>query len=256
MRPEERRRRVVALVREHRRVSVEFLSELLGLSRETIRRDLTDLAERGELVKYHGGASFPEHRGEGSFEARLLENTAQKRAIARRAAALFSEGDSLFVDTGTTTRFFAEELAQRTGLTVITNNAVIAHAVSGQGRNDAFLIGGQYRADASECLGPLVLDQIDCFRPGHAVITVGAMGMDGISDFSLEEAAVAKAMIDRAKCLTVIADTTKLGRSAMFPICPLGRVHRLVTGKLSSREFLQALRAAGTEVIEVAAEEQ
>lgn len=252
MRPEERRRKIVDLVREHRRVSVEFLAELLDLSRETIRRDLTDLADRGEVVKYHGGASFPDGGSEGSFDARLLENTAQKRAIARQAAALFQDGDSLFIDTGTTTQFFAEELAVKSGLTIITNSAAIAHTVTVGGRNDAYLIGGQYRPDASECLGPLVLEQLDRFRPRHAVITVGAMGTDGMRDFALDEAAVAKAMIARANCLTVIADTAKLGRAAMFPICPLDRVQRLVTGRLPAGEFLQAVRAAGIDLIEAA----
>lgn len=251
MRPEERRRKVITLVREHKRVSVEFLSEILNISRETIRRDLNELADQGDVVKYHGGASLPDHGDESVFAARLLENTAQKKAIARRCAQLFNPGDSLFIDTGTTTLFLAEELAARSELRIITNSLTIAQLLGANGRNEVFLIGGQYKAEAAENLGPLALEQIRRFNPRHAVITIGAMGRDGIRDFSIEEAEVARTMIAQAASLTVLADLSKLGRAAMFPICPLSQVHRLVTEKLPAGEFQSAVRAAGTALIEV-----
>src|SRR3990172_9073298 len=131
LRPEARRERIVQIVREHERVTVDALAEALGTSKETIRRDLTDLAERGRLRKIHGGATLAEPRVygpdfEGPFQARLLENADAKRAIARRAIQLFEPGETMFVDTGTTTLLFSEELAQASGLTVITNSAAIA----------------------------------------------------------------------------------------------------------------------------------
>ena len=254
MRQEDLQRRIVALVRAHGRISAESLAAQLAASRETIRRDLGDLARRGELLKFHGGAAVLESAGESAFHARLHENEPQKRAVARRAAALFAPGDSLFIDTGTTTLFLAEELAKQSGLTVITNASAIAQMVSRGEDNEVFLIGGRFSPDASESLGALALEQIDRFRPMHAVITVGAVDGEGARDFSLEEAEVARAMIARARKTTIIADTSKIDRPALYPVCPLAAVHRLVMNRLPQGDLAQAVRAAGVELIEAGEE--
>src|SRR5260221_3807564 len=103
VKPEERRERIVDLVREHKKVSVEELAERLGASKETIRRDLTVLSEEGRIRKLHGSAVIPEWRDEGTFDVRLTEAATEKRRVGERAAQLFNRGDALFVDTGTTT---------------------------------------------------------------------------------------------------------------------------------------------------------
>ncbi|HWH57107.1 MAG TPA: DeoR/GlpR family DNA-binding transcription regulator, partial [Terriglobales bacterium] len=146
MRPTDRRDVIVDLVREHERVTVDFLAHQLTTSCETIRRDLTELAARGLIRKFHGGATLPDLAGiglkaEGSFQARMQENLREKRAIGRRAAALFSPGDTLFIDTGTTTVIFAEELARLSRLTVITNSLSIAQTIARGEGNRAFLLG-------------------------------------------------------------------------------------------------------------------
>src|SRR4051812_41907950 len=100
MRPTNRRDAIVDLVRERERVTVDFLARQLTASCETIRRDLTDLAARGLIRKFHGGATLPDVSGvglrtEGSFQARMQDHLREKRAVGRRAAALFSPGDTL-----------------------------------------------------------------------------------------------------------------------------------------------------------------
>ena len=106
---------------------------------------------------------------------RLAEHPREKRAIGRRAAALFGPGDTLFVDTGTTSVVFAEELARRGGLTVVTNCLTIAQLVGGSGNgNRSFMIGGEYRDAAAQTLGALAVEQIARFHAAHAVLTVGA----------------------------------------------------------------------------------
>jgi hypothetical protein len=111
MRPTARRDRIMELLVEHRRLTVEELAQQLGASPETIRRDLTELAARDVLRKFHGGAALPESGAKGAFQARMAENLPAKRAIARRAAGLFATGDTIFVDTGSTTIAFAAALA-------------------------------------------------------------------------------------------------------------------------------------------------
>src|SRR5215213_7325852 len=127
MQSKERRERIVDLVRDRNRVTVDQLANFLQASKETIRRDLTELAERGIIRKVHGGAttpglSLPTDRSESPFALRLQASLRAKRAISRKAASLFGAGDTLFIDAGSTTLYFAEELARRPSLTVITNS--------------------------------------------------------------------------------------------------------------------------------------
>ncbi len=254
MRPEERHERIVALVYSKERVSVAALASTLKASRETIRRDLTELDRRGRLRKLHGGATLPEPAlltpdREGPFQARLAQNAPAKRAVARRTARLFTPGETLFVDTGTSTLMLAEELAHACGLTVITNSAAIA-ALCARGRDNAvFLLGGAYRADGGESVGPLAVDQIGGFHADHAVLAVGAVTEAGLLDYDLDEAIVARAMIAQARSLTVVADASKFGRSGLFKIAPLTKVARLVCERAPPQALAAALRDAGVEVL-------
>ncbi|MCO1949264.1 DeoR/GlpR transcriptional regulator, partial [Pseudomonas aeruginosa] len=134
MRPEERRRHILELLRQRERISVDELARTLSTSQETIRRDLAALAEQGLVSKFHGGAALPpsgEH--ENAFQTRMNEHAQEKRAVARYAAGLFGPGDSIFIDTGTTTLLFARELARQSHLTVITNSLLIAGGVGASG---------------------------------------------------------------------------------------------------------------------------
>jgi DeoR/GlpR family transcriptional regulator of sugar metabolism len=253
MRPAARRDLIVDLVRERQRVTVDFLAEQLTTSRETIRRDLTELAACGLIQKFHGGATVPDVSGaglktEGSFQARMQDHMREKRTLARRAAALFSPGDILFIDTGTTTAIFAEELCRLSRLTVITNSVSIAQMiVRGEG-NRAFLLGGEYNEDAGENLGTLAVEQVSRFHATHAVLTVGAIEPDGVFDFNLDEAEIARAMIAQSRHVTVLADAGKFTKSALFQVCPLAAIDRLVTND-APQPMVEALRVAEVETI-------
>ena len=250
LRPEQRRDRIIDLLREGAPVSVDLLATTLTISRETIRRDLAMLARRGLVRKFHGGAALPETLAESAFQTRLGEHPREKRAVARRAAALFGPGDTIFVDTGTTSIVFAEELAKGTDLTVITNSVTIAQRIGGSGnRNRAFLVGGEYRDEAAQTLGALVVAQIARFHTGHAVLTVGAIDAVGVMDFDLGETEVARAMISQARTVTVIADASKLGGRGLFEVCPLARVDRLVVDRPADGRLADALQTAEVEVI-------
>ena len=241
-------------VNSHGRITVDALAQSMSISRETIRRDLAALADQGLIVKYHGGAGpvggAPADRGgEGPFQARMKENVEAKRRIAKAAAALFKPGDSLFVDTGSTTVFFAEALSRSAGLSLITNSCAIAHqACRGEGAR-VFLIGGEYRDHAGENVGRLAVEQILTLKAEHVVLTVAALDVDGIFDLDSEEAEVARAMIARARRLTVLADASKLGRTAIFPICPLDRIERLVVDAPLPPALAEAVAAAKVEAL-------
>lgn len=246
--PDARRERIVEIVHQRERVSVDQLAALLGSSRETVRRDLSLLSDARRIRKYHGGAMMPDAMKEGPLAHRLQVAVSQKTAIARAAAALFDAGDTIFVDMGTTTLSFAHALVERPGLTVITNGPEIAR-VAAEGGAKVFVIGGEYRSDFGEMAGPLAVEQIERFHAAHAVITIGALAENGPMNFQLEEAQIARAMIAQARSVTVLADRSKLGKAALFQVCPLATLDRLVIDHAPDAAMMAALDAAEVEVI-------
>ena len=248
MKLHERQARLVEIVWEEERATVEMLARRLGASRETIRRDLSQLARQGKVKKVHGGAVRPVVLGEPEFQQRLSENAPAKAAIARAAAALFRPGEALFVDTGSTTLFFAEEIARLGGLTIITNSTEIARVIDKAGNGHrVFLLGGEYRHGNSQTVGTMVAEQIRAFRAHHAVLTVGAIDRrGGAMDYNLEEAQVARAMIAQSERLTILADHSKFGALATFEVCPLARISDLVSDGPVPAEIREALEAGGT----------
>lgn len=252
MSPDERRLEIIDLVRDAGRASVDELADKLGASKETIRRDLTELDGRGLLRKVHGGAVVVEPTAmlsfqEGPFHARMSQQTPAKRAIARATARLFKPGDSLFIDTGTTTLLFAEELSRSKGLTIITNSGAIAALVAKGEDNRVFQIGGEYRRGGQECIGELAVEQVRNFRAAHAVLTVAAVLPSGFLNFDLQEAHVARAMIAQAGSTTILADSSKVGRAGIFEVCSLDGAQRLVIDRVPE-EIGQALEDSGIEV--------
>ncbi len=253
MQPTQRHEEIVSLLRGTSEVSVEEFAKRLGVSKETIRRDLTHLDAAGHLHKFHGGARSMAapvaDDKEGPFAQRMAQNIEAKRRIARAAGRLFKPGDSLFIDTGSTTVAMAESLAQLSALTVITNSPRVAAAVAVNNTHKVFLLGGAYSADAGESVGPLALEQVGKFRPGHVVLTIGAIDMSCVMDFDLHEAEMAKAMIERADRVTVLADHTKFGRRAVFEIAPLRKIHAVVTDVPPGAQIARSLVAAGVSLI-------
>lgn len=243
---------IIALLAASGEMTVEELAERLDVSRETVRRDLARLDAGGRLRRFHGGAravSGVEFEKEWPFAQRMAQNAAGKKRIAAAARELFQPEDSLFIDTGSTTVAFAEALTAHTALVAITNSPRIAATLAGNHSHKVFLLGGAYGADAGESLGPLALEQIGKFRARHAVLTVGAIDQTCVMDFDLQEAEVAKAMIERADRVTVLADHSKFDRGAVFEVAPLGRIHRVVTDLPPSEAMGRALAAAGIELI-------
>ena len=246
----DRHARIVDIVAQKGRVSVEELAQLHQVSHETIRRDLVSLDRSRLLRRFHGGAAALSADQEGPFSLRMTDHVEEKRRIARRAASLFGAGDSLFIDTGSTTQVFAEELARVQGLTLITNSQRIAQAVARSSGSEVLMIGGSYRPEARECLGPLAIEQIRRLNAQHCVLTIAALDAEkGAMDFDIGEAEVARAMIERSERLTIIADASKFERRALMEVCPLEAVDRIVTDRAPAPVLAAALRAAEVEVI-------
>ena len=251
MTPEQRQDAIVTQARSGARLAVDLLASTLGASRETIRRDLAALDRRGVLRRVHGGAvlchAVAGPPAEGPFADRMVQAVAAKRAMARHVAAGLLPGDSLFIDTGSTTLYLAEEIARRSGLIIITNSTDIAACCQRGARNKVVLIGGEFRGPGRGTVGALALAQISQLRAARAILTVAAVSERGIFDIDSDEAEVARRMVQQADTVTIMADASKMGRAGVFEVCPLHSVAVLVTEAMPA-PLRRLIEAAGARV--------
>jgi DeoR/GlpR family transcriptional regulator of sugar metabolism len=251
MRPLERQSRITDTVRAQGKAAVDELAEMFGTSVETIRRDLTALANRGQLQKIHGGAVPPRIPGEGPFEQRMQQNGAAKRHIAQKLRELISPGETLLIDTGSTTLIVAEELAPIDDLTIVTNSTAIAKVIAaGNKTASIFLLGGNYNEDNRQTCGIIAQQQLDQFHGNIAIFTVAAVdGNAGLMDYSFEEAQMARAMLRRADRCIALADSSKFGRVAPFVVAGFEEVDMLICEQAPGKNLGKSLQDAQVTVV-------
>lgn len=229
MKPSERRSLIINRVSRDGEARVEDLASRFGVSVETIRRDLAHLAESGEVLKLHGMVRRAPLVREPAYNDRIAARSVEKAKAAAHLASLVSPGETVFIDTGSTTLACARALAGVTRLTCITNSIAIAETLGRSGAQ-VFLLGGTYVAANGQSVGPIVLEQVSRFRADRAILTVaGLEARAGATDADFEEAQVARAMIDQAGMTVVVADSDKFGRRAAFAVCPLTEVDMIVS---------------------------
>jgi DeoR family glycerol-3-phosphate regulon repressor len=246
-----RQAKIIELIRRNKKVTVNDLAEFLESSKETIRRDLTALENSGKVRKFHGGATLPETLGEGPLSERMGEHAAAKMLIGTMAREIVSAGETVFMDTGSTSIYFAEALAEIQGLTVITNSVDIARTISSsEYHSDVFLLGGQFRNGNRQTTGSLVLSQIHLFSAHHVILTVGALDSHrGVMDYSVEEAQIAQVMIEQAETVTVIADSSKFNQIASFKVCDLEQIDNLICEQRPPEELVRSLQEGGVNIL-------
>ena len=249
LRPAMRRSRIAEIVMMRGKADVVALSVRFNASVETIRRDLLLLDKAGLLRRVHGGARAIEVRGEGGFGVRMRRNAAGKRRIAETLLTQVVPGQTLFLDTGSTTLICAQALARVRKLTVVTNSTAIAEVLAkGEGRAEVYLLGGRFGGDNMQTTGAGALGDLAQYQADIAVLTVGALGPAGAADFSRAEADLARAMIGAAGRLFVVVDHTKFLQSAPFVISPLAQIDAVICDQPPKKPLREALEAAGVAV--------
>jgi len=233
----------------HGSCTVTGLAAQFEVADETIRRDIKVMANKGLVERVHGGAVLPDLFREPDFHKRLNRNAEAKKAIARAAAAQVRDGDSLMLDTGSTTAYLARALTQRSDLMVVTNCAEIARTLATNGRNKVYLAGGEFRADDTASFGPAAIRFVERFRVRHAVLSIGAItSNDGFMDFHLSEAEFSRAVIARADRVMVVADHSKFTAQAPVQVCGFTEVGALITDQPPPAAVAQQLDEAGVTV--------
>ncbi len=250
MRPSKRHNDILRVLREDGTATVAELARLFGVSLETIRRDVAPLAERGELIKHHGAVSLPVQSREAPYERRLRENAAEKRAIARAVADQVADGDSLMLDTGTTTSVLARELLSKRGLTVVTNSSDIARTLATVNGNTVFMAGGELHGDNGAAFGATAIDFVSKFKVRHAIISIAAINAEaGAMDYELAEAEFASTVLGCGERRLIVTDHTKFGRRALIKVCGFDAFDLLATDRPPPPDLAEALSTAGIEVL-------
>ncbi|CTQ43616.1 MULTISPECIES: DeoR/GlpR family DNA-binding transcription regulator [Stappiaceae] len=245
----ERHRLILSMLSASQQVSANDLAQMLNVSRETVRRDLLDLEESGQVSRVHGGAVLPEPRSEEPFRQRMTTQIRAKSEIARKAAGLIQPGQTILVDAGTTTALFARELAKLSDLSVITNSIDIATTLQGAGK-DVLLLGGRMAADVPSTVGELTLSEIRRFRVDLCFSApVGVHPVKGAFFYDLQEAEISKAMAAQAQQTVILADQSKLGKTSRVQALEAGEIGRLVTNRAATEEQVAAFRQAAIDVM-------
>ena len=236
--------------------SVSQLAHQLSVSDETIRRDLKALALSGRVIKFHGGVMLPDVLRESPFEIRLRENADIKKRIASRAAREVADGDSVMLDTGSTTAYVAYALREHRDLTVVTNSIDIARTLATRNGNRVFMAGGELRADDGAALGPTAAAFIGQFRVRTAMLSIGAIDIeDGPMNYDLAEVAFSRVVVERADRKILVVDYSKFGRRATMKAMPWSAIDVVVTDRPLPEPFARQLALANVEVV-VASEDE
>ena len=250
----ERQAEIVDLAKQHGRVLVEALAEQLGVTAQTVRKDLNDLCDRGLLKRMHGGALFPSGVENMEYEARRRIAAREKTAIGRAAAAIIPGNASLFINIGTTTEAVSQALLDHAGLMVITNNINVANRMRVYPNIEVVIAGGVVRGSDGGVVGEAAVDFIRQFKVDYAVIGTSAIDEDGaLLDFDYREVKVAQAIIANARQVILVADSTKFERTAPVRIAHLSQVHTFITDHCPSLAIRQVCDEAKVRLIETGA---
>ncbi|MDF2922142.1 MAG: DeoR/GlpR transcriptional regulator [Paenibacillaceae bacterium] len=228
---EERKQKICDYVHTNERASVQELAQFFQVSESTVRRDLKDLEEGGQLRRTHGGAvAMQSDNSEPPFMEKEDRFRSQKEAIAKAAAALVEEGDTILLDAGSTTYYLAKELKSVNKLTVVTNSIVAAQELAQLPNISLVLTGGTVRHETLAMVGPVAERTLEMLRVDIVFLaTNGLDARNGLTTPSISEAEIKRKMIHAGKRIVLLADHSKYAKVSFAKVADLKEIHQLIT---------------------------
>ncbi|WP_315575089.1 DeoR/GlpR family DNA-binding transcription regulator [Oribacterium parvum] len=249
--PAQRQQQILEYLQSQKSITIRKAAEIFMVSEATVRRDLDELASTGKIERTHGGAVL--HTGTG-FEwqhaEKMQEMIPEKKRIAIAAKKLIEDGDSLFLDTGTTTYLLAEELKEKKRLTVVTNNLDIAYTTELDATSTMIITGGIRRDGYSSLVGDIAADlvrklYVDVSFIGADAVSVG----NGVFNTNFNEIGIKKSGIESGKRKVLLADSSKFSRKALAKICDLQEFDIIITDSGIDEAQLKILKEKIARVI-------
>lgn len=249
---EERQQLILEAIQQDKKVTVTDLSQRFSISEVTIRRDLQELASTGQLLRTHRGAmaARPAPPEPPVVQRMHLERNFKER-IGRLAAELVKDGESIFIGSGSTTHYLAGSLAGKKNLTTITNSIGIAHELASSSADlTVVVVGGVLRKAELSLLGHIAELSLPEIRFDKVFMGMQAISLsDGLTTDHLPEVMTTRRIIENGRELIVLADHTKLGKTAAAFIAPIQVMTTLITDEQADPELVQELQSLGINVM-------
>lgn len=240
---------ILEIARREGKVTVEDLADRFGVTLQTIRRDLTELAQANKLERVHGGAVLRSGTSNIEYEDRRILNADSKRAMARACAAQIPDGCSVFLNIGTSTEAVALQLLNHHELMVVTNNMNVANIMLDNPACQTIVTGGKLRRSDGGLIGSVAIDTIRQFKFDVAVIGCSAMDEDGdLLDFDVEEVGVSQTIIAQSRKCFLVADASKFKRTAPVRIASMQSLSGVFTDAAFSPALAERCRKWQTEI--------
>jgi len=226
----ERQDQIMKYLQEKQFCTVNFLARSLYVAPITIRRDLAELEQAGFLLRRHGGATIPSYQNQViPYELRAQTNPSVKAALAKRAAALLKDGDTVFMDASTTVRHIIDYLTPEQNLTVITNSIKALERLR-EKHIRCYLTGGMLLENSYALIGNIAERTVSELYVDICFISTQGITRDWmITDFSEEETRLRQKMLEHAKRRVYIFDSSKIGKQYLFKVCDREDIHDFIT---------------------------
>lgn len=242
---DERRNRLLELVRVQGFAALPDLADALQVSESTVRRDLDYLEETGTAKRTHGGVFYTGSSPKlPHFDERQPAQWDKKRLIAARAAELIENGDTVLLDGGTTTYEVARLLVGRP-LQVVTNSLPVANLFASSSGTDLVLLGGYVYPRTGVALGPYANDMLSRLNVRKTILSVAAVNIRGYFNSNLLLVETERSMMKAAEDVIVVADSTKFGHQSLARLCPLNAVNHLVVDHELTEDWRSKIIASG-----------
>ena len=236
----ERRDEILKILGDREYVTVEEFSRLLSVSAVTIRTDLTSLEESGLLMRTHGGAMKSSMKGEARLISNtMIENEMEKKAIAEKAASLIKPGNTIIIDSGSTTIHLIEHLKGK-NITVVTNNLLVLEKLKSEDDIKIIALGGSLRRESMGTVGPLAEMAIKALNVDIYFMGAAAYNRSSITSSDISESSLKRDMMDAADKVVFLADSSKFGKRAFSNICSWHDVDTFISDKMDG-EFKKEL---------------
>ncbi|GAA0346344.1 DeoR/GlpR family DNA-binding transcription regulator [Oceanobacillus sp. FSL W7-1293] len=250
MLPVERQKKIIDLLTVKKVLKMPELREEMGISIDTLRRDISALAEQGKIKKIYGGVKLAEPKfGEVSMEERMISHLEEKTAIAKTCDEHIEDGDCIYLDSGSTTYQIARYIKEKRNLTVITNSVPVILELMNS-NVELIVIGGKVRKNERSVVTYDYLFNFHQLNIQKAFICASGITMEkGISDYNVEEALARKKIIDISHEVYVAADSSKFGRNVTVNIAGLDEIDYVVTDQKAREEVIRGFDEVKTELI-------
>ena len=248
---EERRKQILQIVHSKGHVKVNELANLFNISAVTIRIDLNELHRRGLVLRSHGGAVVPDTvLHESPFHERLKAHSEEKRRIGAMAATLINDGETIILDSGTTTLEIARQIKKKQGLQIITNGVNIAAELLYARDARIFIVGGMLGWQSATISGSIGEDMLQQFSADKLFLSGAGCDPDfGVSDAYVEETAVNRAMIRISREIILVADASKFSKRSMSRITSFSEIDTVISDTSLREETQEKLRSMGCNLI-------